>query len=166
MAERAIEGITRYSPTLDRITLVMAVLAKEIPLEQYDTLLAPTRGGLIPAGLLSHWMPRATVVHTIKSERYCSDGSIKPEPDLSFMPNLHGRKVLLIDDIVDEGITVKAITEYYLRKPLVPNKVDVAALYVRDRSQHLVQWYGEVVATGVWVSFPWEPPQALLPLPF
>ena len=67
-------------------------------------------GGLIPAGQLLTHLTFYHRMHYIHASRY-RDNQGTSELDWKFKPdvNIEGEHVLLIDDIFDEGITLKAI---------------------------------------------------------
>ncbi len=69
-------------------------------------------GGLIPAGQLLTHLTFYHRMHYIHASRY-RDNEGTNELDWKFKPDvsLEGEHVLLIDDIFDEGITLKAIVE-------------------------------------------------------
>ncbi len=77
-------------------------------------------GGLIPAGQLLTHLTFYHRMHYIHASRY-RDNEGTNELDWKFKPdvNIAGEHVLLIDDIFDEGITLKAIVEELSKeKPL------------------------------------------------
>ncbi|OLF38458.1 MULTISPECIES: hypoxanthine-guanine phosphoribosyltransferase [unclassified Psychrobacter] len=69
-------------------------------------------GGLIPAGQLLTHLTFYHRMHYIHASRYRSNEGTN-DLDWKFKPDvsLEGEHVLLIDDIFDEGITLKAIVE-------------------------------------------------------
>jgi hypoxanthine phosphoribosyltransferase len=69
-------------------------------------------GGLIPAGQLLTHLTFYHRMHYIHASRY-RDNKGTNELDWKFKPdvNIEGEHVLLIDDIFDEGITLKVIVE-------------------------------------------------------
>ena len=77
-------------------------------------------GGLIPAGQLLTHLTFYHRMHYIHASRY-RDNQGTNELDWKFKPDvkLAGEHILLIDDIFDEGITLKAIVEELSKeKPL------------------------------------------------
>ncbi|WP_201595279.1 hypoxanthine-guanine phosphoribosyltransferase [Psychrobacter vallis] len=77
-------------------------------------------GGLIPAGQLLTHLTFYHRMHYIHATRY-RDNEGTNELDWKFKPdvNIAGEHVLLIDDIFDEGITLKAVVEELSKeKPL------------------------------------------------
>ncbi|MGZ5009006.1 MAG: hypoxanthine-guanine phosphoribosyltransferase [Methylobacter sp.] len=87
---------------------INSALAEHNPL-----VLCVINGGIVTAGRL---LPRLTIpltldsIHASRYQNQTSGGSIKwlVKPETS----LEGRTVLIVDDILDEGITLKAIYDY------------------------------------------------------
>ncbi|MGZ4990993.1 MAG: hypoxanthine-guanine phosphoribosyltransferase [Methylobacter sp.] len=81
--------------------------------EHNPLVLCVINGGIVTAGRL---LPRLTIpltldsIHASRYQNQTSGGSIKwlVKPETS----LKGRTVLIVDDILDEGITLQAIYEY------------------------------------------------------
>lgn len=61
--------------------------------------------------------------------------------------------VLLIDDIVDTGSTLKSIYNYISSLGI---KVKTATLFYKERSTIRPDWYMNKVESKKWVSFCWE----------
>ena len=65
------------------------------------------------------------------------------------------QKILVVDDICDTGNTFKILKELYRDKYKDIN-VEFASLFTKDKSSHLVDYYGLSVADSIWLDFPWE----------
>lgn len=61
--------------------------------------------------------------------------------------------VLIVDDIVDSGQTLKAVTEYVSSLGI---ECKTASLFYKERSVFKPTWYCKRVGDNVWVKFPWE----------
>ncbi|HID50364.1 MAG TPA: hypoxanthine-guanine phosphoribosyltransferase [Chromatiales bacterium] len=91
-------------------------LAREITARHADSnpiMLCVMTGGLIPAGHLLTRLSFPLEVDYIHATRYAGGtrgGSLhwQTEPDI----DLQDREILIIDDILDEGITLAAIVDY------------------------------------------------------
>lgn len=123
-------------------------LINKLPPRRYHYLVAITRGGLIPAGLLAQAL-NIPLVDTIAVQSRAPDGSPTP-PRILLGPRLGtlGPDALVIDDIVDSGATFRLLQSYH------PNAT-YAALYGRgSRSRALI---GCTIYGKEWLHFPWEP---------
>lgn len=108
-------------------------------------ILAITRGGLVPAGILSHLLD-VRMIETIGFRSYSDDRQQRP-PEIFKVPSIRGVNWLILDDIVDTGKTMKHVHDMFPKSTL-------AALVAKGRL--LVDVVGRVVNPDTWVKFPWE----------
>ena len=97
--------------------------------KKYESIYGIPRGGLILAVLLSH----------------------KLNIPIIFDDNCINSTVLLVDDILDSGNTVKDL--------IVNNysfKIDIAVLVVNEKSVVKPDYFGINNSQNVWITFPWE----------
>jgi len=139
----------------ERVQRLCKELANEIRecenMEEVYGIIAVTRGGLIPAGILSHELG----IHNIDTIGFTSydnkvQGSLRcnKEPSIVDMTDLN--KHIIVEDIVDSGTTLKALREYF------PLSWPVASLVVRCSVDDRPTYIGHVEETNEWVTFPWE----------
>jgi hypoxanthine phosphoribosyltransferase len=79
----------------------------------YDVMLAITRGGLVPAGMLAYRLGIRNIL-VAAVEYYDSEGHPGPKPTfLQFPadPQLRRQRVLIVDEVWDSGTTIHAVTE-------------------------------------------------------
>jgi hypoxanthine phosphoribosyltransferase len=123
---------------------------------EFDVILAIARGGLVPAGMLAYRLGiRDILVASIAA--YDDDGVRAADPAfLEFPPDdlLHGRRVLLVDEVWDSGTTIAAATA---RARAAGALVTTAVLHykpgrslIADRPDH------HVVETDAWVVYPFK----------
>ncbi|MBN8929896.1 MAG: hypothetical protein BGO51_07025 [Rhodospirillales bacterium 69-11] len=111
-------------------------------------ILAAARGGLIPAALLGHALGvrRIEVVSvSTYADRTAQEPRILGRPNLE----LDGDGWLLVDDLVDSGVTVRTI------RALFP-AVTVAVLYAKPAGEDLAHAFVRRVKQDTWIVFPWE----------
>ena len=106
-----------------------------------------TRGGLIPAGVLSReleirWIDTICVAGYNEEERGTTASLLK-------VPETDGEGVLVVDDLVDSGRTGRIIRE------LMP-KAYFVTLYAKPMGQKVVDDFVLAVDQDTWVLFPWE----------
>lgn len=121
-------------------------------------ILAITRGGLIPATILAYMLD-VRRIHTVRVQHYDSKNS-RLESGPQFVeetrpfdaPNVYTERLLIVDDIIDTGETLKLV-----RRAAHDHAEDikVVALYVRSAQKHSADWYWKV--EDEWVVFPWAP---------
>lgn len=131
-------------------------LVIKIP-RKYDAILAITRGGLVPACLISEKMDfRNIMVAAIQF--YTDLGKTLHEPVfLQFPPDpfLYEQRILVVDDVWDSGRTVMAVKQRILQAGGSP---EVAVLHYKPESSHFPgqepEFYAE--ATEAWIVYPWD----------
>ncbi len=119
-----------------------------------DCIVGISRGGVIPAAMLAHLLENKKLFMIsysyysgeVKNKRLVSVSAISRE--------LHGKKILLVDDVVDSGKTMKkAIDDLKKRK----NKVISVVLHYKSKLKPKVKpdYFASDPGTA-WVVYPWE----------
>jgi hypoxanthine phosphoribosyltransferase len=112
-------------------------------------------GGLVPLALLSRRL-NVREVATITARSYSKTTQERETLIVSNTPemDLRGKRVLLVDEIVDTGETLKAVVE------ILKNKYEVTELktatLVVNKAHCLVFPDFSVLEVDRWVTFPWE----------
>jgi hypoxanthine phosphoribosyltransferase len=99
--------------TWDELDRLVRVLAERLAGRRFDVMLAITRGGMVPAGMLAYRLRLRDIV-VAAVEYYDDTGQPGPHPTfLQFPadPLLRGREVLVVDEVWDSGTTIHAVTE-------------------------------------------------------
>jgi len=130
----------------------------------FDALIAITRGGIVPAGLLSERLriPQVFVasVYFFHEEDQALDWPIFLQfPDDNL---LHGKRILVVDDIWDTGVTITNVRERILQ---VGGEPLTAVLHFRPTSSRVSpdqapDVFGE--ETENYIIYPWEPERGKL----
>ncbi|MFQ5340654.1 MAG: phosphoribosyltransferase [Anaerolineae bacterium] len=131
-------------------------LLEQLP-RDYDVLMAVTRGGLVPAGLIAEKINQRNVM-VAAVMFYTGEGETLDEPHFLQFPSdalLNRKRVLVIDDIWDSGRTAMGVKE---RIEVAGGEAEVAVLHYKP--EHSVfeerpDYY--VVETDRWIVYPWEP---------
>ena len=114
-------------------------------------LIAITRGGLVPAAIVAREL-NLRLIDTVccaaydKLERGGKVEIVKP-PHAALAAK--GEDWLLVDDLVDTGITAKAVRE------LLP-KAHFATVYAKPAGRPMVDTYITEVSQDTWILFPWD----------
>ncbi len=105
-------------------------------------------GGLIPAGQLLTHLTFYHRMHYIHASRY-RDNEGTNELDWKFKPDvsIEGEHVLLIDDIFDEGITLKAIAEELGKEK--PLSVECCVLLNKEHDRKVADFDVDFVGINV-----------------
>ena len=139
----------------DDLESLVSALAERVRGE-YDLLLAVTRGGLVPAGMLAYTLGIRNILVAAVAY-YADDGNPGDEPTfLQFPadPLLHGRRILVVDEVWDSGTTIHAVSERIRQAGGIPT---TAVLHYKPtRSRVPEEPDHHVVATEKWVVYPFK----------
>ncbi len=125
---------------------------------QPTAILGVSRGGLIPAAMLSYMLD-VRLIQAVRVEHYDDENKRLasgarfvdgPEPFATL--NITTERLLIVDDIVDTGETLNLVRRAVHDHA---DQIKVAALYVRTNQKHAADWFWKV--TDEWVVFPWAP---------
>lgn len=132
-------------------------LLEQLPRDYYDLLMAVTRGGLVPAGLIAEKINQRNVM-VAAVMFYTDEGQTLDEPRFLQFPSdalLTHKRVLIIDDIWDSGRTAMGVKE---RIEAAGGEAEIAVLHYKpDQSVYDARPDYFVVETDRWIVYPWEP---------
>ncbi len=134
--------------------LVDQLIAK-LP-QSYDAILAITRGGMVPACLISekldirNVMVAAVMFYTGIHETRNVPIFLQFPAD----PLLAGKRILIVDDVWDSGATAVAVRERVLDADGIPEVAVIHYKPARSRFDIAPEYY--VVATDAWIVYPWD----------
>jgi len=118
--------------------------------DDWRGIIAITRGGLIPAGIVARELEIKTI-ETIGVSSY--DDQVQREvhilKDINKELVGNGEGWLVIDDLVDSGNTAK------LLRQMLPN-AHIATVYAKPAGEPLVETYVTWVSQDTWIYFPWD----------
>lgn len=124
----------------------------------YDNLLVVTRGGMIPAALVSQLLGlRDILVAAVMF--YSGPDQRLPEPLFLQFPEdplIAGKRVLVVDDVWDSGTTSVAVLERLARAGARP---EVAVLHYKPQRSSYPSRRPDyfVEETSDWIVYPWQP---------
>lgn len=119
----------------------------------FEAIVAITRGGLVPAAIVARELNiRAVDCVAVKSYDHKNQGEIKvlkPVSDEIIEAAKAGKKVLIIDDLVDTGATARAVRE------MLPG-AQLATVYAKPKGREMVDTFITEVSQDTWIYFPWD----------
>jgi hypothetical protein len=135
---------------------LVAGLAERLADQSFDLLLAITRGGLVPAGMLAYRL-RIRNILVAAVEFYDDHGQPGPHPTfLQFPadPLLRGQRILVVDEVWDSGTTIHAVIERIRQAGGLPT---TAVLHWKP-THSVVPGAPDVhaVTTDAWVVYPFK----------
>jgi hypoxanthine phosphoribosyltransferase len=117
--------IVRDIVSWDDLADMIGRLADDLRPADYDLMLAITRGGLVPAGMLAYRLGIRNIL-VAAVEFYDDEGRPGPKPTfLQFPadPLLRGQRILIVDEVWDSGTTIHAVTERVRQAGGIPTTV-------------------------------------------
>lgn len=140
----------------DDLDALVGVIAERLAGRTFDVLLAITRGGMVPAGMLAYRLGLRDIL--VAAVEYYDDTG-KPGPHPTFFqfpadPLLRGRRVLIVDEVWDSGTTIAAVTERVRQAGGDP----VTAVLHYKPTHSVVAGVPDVsaVETDAWVVYPFK----------
>lgn len=132
---------------------------------EFDQILCLARGGLRPGDMLSRVFDKPLAIMSTSSYR-AEAGTIQGRLDMAkyiTMPRgeLAGR-VLLVDDLADSGVTLKAVVDRLRSNPAI-EELRSAVIWTKGASSYIPDYYVEMLPTSPWIHQPFEEYDSLRP---
>jgi xanthine phosphoribosyltransferase len=143
--------ILNYKDDIVAMSLdVKSKLDSKFPGKKWAGILAISRGGLVPAGILSQHMGIRRI-ECINVESY-GDNRQQGQLKLLSNPNVPegGKDWLVVDDLSDSGKTLRFVNG------LFPEAYSVV-LMVKPKGKNVPHLFSREYPQDVWIHFPWEP---------
>ena len=134
--------------------------ASLMPLAPFAGIVAVTRGGLIPAAIVAREL-ECRLIETISVSAYGRDGAAEEQvgaPAVLKPPSAagDGAGFLVIDDLVDTGITAQVV------RGLLP-RAHLACLYAKPAGRAAADSFVAEVSQDTWILFPWDTAPLFVP---
>ncbi len=149
-----------YHRHIERLALKVANSGWE-----FDQILCLARGGMRPGDVLSRIFDKPLAIMSTSSYR-ADAGTIQGRLDLAkyiTLPKgeLAGR-VLLVDDLADSGVTLRAVVERLRSMPAI-SELRTAVIWVKGVSSYVPEYFVETLPTSPWIHQPFEEYDGLRP---
>ncbi|HEY7990365.1 MAG TPA: xanthine phosphoribosyltransferase [Stellaceae bacterium] len=148
MTTEAAPAYTKNFPvTWDELHRHARALAwRLVELGPWQSIVAVTRGGLVPAAIVARELD-LRLIDTVCIASYDD----REQGKLSILKRVpgDGTGMLIIDDLVDTGITAKAVRE------MLP-KAHFATIYAKPAGRPMVDTFVTEVSQDTWILFPWD----------
>ncbi|MEO8272515.1 MAG: phosphoribosyltransferase family protein [Chloroflexota bacterium] len=141
--------------TWDDLDALVGALADKVGTD-YDVVLVITRGGLVPAGMLAYRLGLRDIL--VAAVVFYDDAGQTAEQPTFFQfpsdPLLHGRRVLIVDEVWDTGTTIAAVVA---RVEIAGGRPTTAVIHYKPgRSKVPLMPDHFVEATDDWVVYPFK----------
>ena len=119
--------------------------------ESFDLIIGIARGGIPVAMVVSDHLDVKLDIINVKSYNGIAERS-PPRILTTLTEAVKGKNILLVDDLVDQGETLAALSKYLQNQR--PNLLKTAVLFKKPWSKTEPDYFLEVV--DKWIVFPWE----------
>lgn len=140
----------------ERSAELARTLAKKVIESGYmpDLVIAIARGGFVPARIVCDHL-LINDLASIKVEHWgiATRKSEKARITHPLSMDIHGKKVLVVDDVTDTGETMSLILEYL--RSLLPVDARVGVLHHKTCSHFVPDYIAEVQPEWRWIVYPW-----------
>ena len=135
----------------DARTLATALM----PRGPFRGIVAVSRGGLIPAAIVAREL-ECRLIETISVATYNEEERAEPHVLKHPAAAGDGAGFLIIDDLVDSGVTAQVVRD------LLP-RAHFACLYAKPAGQRLADTWVVEVPQETWILFPWDTAPLFVP---
>ncbi len=128
-------------------------LAKKVSArrQRYDLVIGIARGGMPVAMVISDRLGAKVDIVNVKSYTGIAE-RLKPRILSTLTEDITGEILLVVDDLVDGGDTMRTVIDYLSLES--PNKITTAVIFKKPWSKFEPDFFVEVVED--WIVFPWE----------
>ena len=138
-----------------------AIASRVNQYEKPDYVIGLTRGGLIPAVILSHMLKIPMIPVSYSSaegegeyKQYTNDLPMIISSYQSGSGDLNMPTLLIVDDICDSGNTLTEVNDVYEKRG---HAVYVAAIHYKESANFIPDVYWKSIPHNApWVIYPWE----------
>ena len=127
----------------------------------FEAIVCVTRGGLVPAAIVARELgTRLIETVCIASYNHTTQGDLTVlkgiAPSIVGSGGGEGKRVLIVDDLVDTGQTAKIV------RGLLP-RAHFATVYAKPMGRPMVDTFITEVSQDTWIYFPWDTGLAFQP---
>jgi xanthine phosphoribosyltransferase len=127
----------------------------------FEAVVCVTRGGLVPAAIVARELGiRLIETVCVASYDHTRQGELKilktVADSVVALGGGQGRRVLIVDDLVDTGKTAKVVRD------ILP-KAHFATVYAKPMGRPMVDTFITEVSQDTWIYFPWDTGLAFQP---
>jgi hypoxanthine phosphoribosyltransferase len=122
-----------------------------------DYIIGLMKGGVVPARIFADYFGVRFDFYTWNVSLYNGINTKENELKIGeFNVDLRDKKVLIIDDIWDSGVTMNGVLDYLETDDDSNMQIKTATLFLREGSRERPDHYCEIAPSNDWIVFPWE----------
>lgn len=121
----------------------------------YDRIVCVARGGMLVGDILSRILKLPLSVIVARSYDGGKQGDVHISDIATVDGRISGQCILLVDDMADSGLTLKAVQNHLLQSHDA-GWVDTAVLWVKPSSVFEPNYYAVRLADNPWIVMPFE----------
>lgn len=125
---------------------------------EFDQILCLARGGMRPGDVLSRVFDKPLGIMSTSSYR-AAGGTLQGRLDMATYITLPqgelGGRVLLVDDLADTGVTLRAVVERLRGMPSI-SELRSAVIWTKGISSYQPDYHVELLPTSPWIHQPFE----------
>lgn len=144
-----------YLVSWDEAYKLSKILAHKIKNSGFkpDIVIGIARGGLVPARIVCDFLLHKDLA-AIKVEHWGIAATLgKAKIKFPLPVDISGKKVLVVDDVVDTGDTFSVSIDYI--KEMNPSEVKSAVLHYKTCSTSVPDYWAEKQEEWKWIIYPW-----------
>jgi hypoxanthine phosphoribosyltransferase len=143
------------APSWDEIYDLMVSLGRKIKESKFkpDVIVGVSRGGWPPARIMSDLLNNPNLAN-MKVEFYKDIGVPSKSPRITqpVTSDVQNKKVLVVDDVADSGLSLRAVRNHLRWKGT--EEIRVCTIYYKPHSIYIPDYFAK--RTSSWIIFPWE----------
>lgn len=143
-------------------------LAKQVHASgwEFDHILCLARGGLRPGDVFSRLFKRPLAILSTSSYREdygMQRGTLDIAPHITTTHHPIQGRILLMDDLVDSGITLQQVQQYLIAHYPAITELKTAVIWFKSSSVITPDYYHQYLENHTWIHQPFEAYDALTP---
>jgi hypoxanthine phosphoribosyltransferase len=126
----------------------------------FDQIICIARGGMRVGDVLSRIYERPLAIlstHSYAAEGGTVRGELVIAEHMTMTSPRLGSRVLLVDDLVDSGVTMDAVKRHIAEVHPAVREIRSAVLWYKQCSKYKPDYYVDYLAENPWIHQPFEP---------
>lgn len=123
---------------------------------EFNQIVCIARGGLRVGDILSRIFDRPLAIISASSYDAHQRGKLSISSKIAMTTNKLGSRVLLVDDLVDSGVTLEQVAKLLHQNYLEITDLKTAVIWYKSSSIYRPDYYIKYLADNPWIHQPFE----------